>query len=202
MTISELETRLSRVTTAAGWAWLQEAKAEVAASPAAVRVRFPAVGRCVGRQALEAAPPGGVLFAWTADTAGRAVLLEPLGDAADRELEGLYRHGAHREAADHGTPTEHLPITRVLTHTALRNPNPLAIIPAGLVNNLNAGLAWGLLPVLFAAEGLIGLRGAVGVVAALTAAGGLVAARLLSETRRRAPSGGHVNEEELRSLAK
>jgi MFS family permease len=75
------------------------------------------------------------------------------------------RDHADREAAQHGTPTEHLPITRVLTHTALRNPNLLAVNQAGLVNNLNDGLAWGLLPVLFAADGLSVSR--VGFIAAL-----------------------------------
>jgi MFS family permease len=84
-------------------------------------------------------------------------------------LSGLFvretRGHAHREAAEHGTPTEHLPITRVLTHTALRNPNLLAVNQAGLVNNLNDGLAWGLLPVLFAADGLSVSR--VGFIAAL-----------------------------------
>ncbi len=75
------------------------------------------------------------------------------------------RDHAHREAADHDTPLEHLPITRVLTHTALRNPNLLAVNQAGLVNNLNDGLAWGLLPVLFAANGLSVSR--VGFIAAL-----------------------------------
>ncbi|MGH9012133.1 MAG: MFS transporter [Acidimicrobiia bacterium] len=75
------------------------------------------------------------------------------------------RGHAHREAAEHGTPSEHLPITRVLTHTALRNPNLLAVNQAGLVNNLNDGLAWGLLPVLFAADGLS--VGRVGFIAAL-----------------------------------
>ena len=84
-------------------------------------------------------------------------------------LSGLFvretRDHARQEAAEHGTPTEHLPITRVLTHTALRNPNLLAVNQAGLVNNLNDGLAWGLLPVLFAADGLS--VGRVGFIAAL-----------------------------------
>jgi MFS family permease len=64
------------------------------------------------------------------------------------------RGHAHREAADHGTPGEHQTVGRVLTHTALRNTDLLAVNQAGLVNNLNDGLAWGLLPVLFAADGL------------------------------------------------
>jgi MFS family permease len=75
------------------------------------------------------------------------------------------RGHAHHEAAQHGSPSEHLPITRVLTHTALHNRDLLAANQAGLVNNLNDGLAWGLLPVLFAADGLSVSR--VGFIAAL-----------------------------------
>jgi MFS family permease len=75
------------------------------------------------------------------------------------------RGHAHHEAAQHGPAAEHLPITRVLTDTALRNPNLLAVNQAGLVNNLNDGLAWGLLPVLFALDGLT--VGQVGLIAAL-----------------------------------
>jgi len=84
-------------------------------------------------------------------------------------LSGLFVHEtrghAHHEAAQHATPGEHQSVTRVLTHTALRNPNLLAVNQAGLVNNLNDGLAWGLLPVLFAAHGLSVSR--VGFIAAL-----------------------------------
>ena len=75
------------------------------------------------------------------------------------------RGHAHHEAAQHGPAAEHLPITRVLTHTALRNPNLLAVNQAGLVNNLNDGLAWGLLPILFALDDLT--VGQVGLIAAL-----------------------------------
>jgi MFS family permease len=72
---------------------------------------------------------------------------------------------AHQEAAQHGSLSEHLPIARVLTDTAIRNRDLLAVNQAGLVNNLNDGLAWGLLPVLFAADGLSVSR--VGFIAAL-----------------------------------
>ena len=75
------------------------------------------------------------------------------------------RGHAHHEAGQQGPPAEHLPITRVLTQTALRNSNLLAVNQAGLVNNLNDGLAWGLLPILLAAGGLT--VGQVGVIAAL-----------------------------------
>jgi MFS family permease len=47
------------------------------------------------------------------------------------------------------------PSTReILVHTSLREPALSACSQAGLVNNLNDGLAWGLLPLLFAAGGL------------------------------------------------
>lgn len=75
------------------------------------------------------------------------------------------RDHARREAADHATPGEHLTVRRVLTHTSLRNRDLLAVNQAGLVNNLNDGLAWGLLPVLFAVDGLS--VGDVGLIAAL-----------------------------------
>jgi MFS family permease len=64
------------------------------------------------------------------------------------------RGHALKEAADHGTAGETLSVRRVLTHTALADRNLLAVNQAGLVNNLNDGLAWGLLPILFAADGL------------------------------------------------
>jgi MFS family permease len=75
------------------------------------------------------------------------------------------RDHARQEAARHGSPGEHLTVRRVLTHTSLHNRDLLAINQAGLVNNLNDGLAWGLFPVLFAVDGLS--VGDVGIIAAL-----------------------------------
>jgi MFS family permease len=75
------------------------------------------------------------------------------------------RGHARQEAVDHGTPGEHLTVRRVLTHTSLHNRDLLAINQSGLVNNLNDGLAWGLLPVLFAVDGLSVAD--VGLIAAL-----------------------------------
>jgi MFS family permease len=58
------------------------------------------------------------------------------------------------------------PSTReVFVLTSLREPALSACSQAGLVNNLNDGLAWGLLPLLFAGDGLP--VGEVGVLAAL-----------------------------------
>jgi len=53
----------------------------------------------------------------------------------------------------------------VLAHISLREPALSSACQAGLVNNLNDGLAWGLFPVLFAASGLSLAR--IGVLTAL-----------------------------------
>jgi MFS family permease len=53
----------------------------------------------------------------------------------------------------------------VFTQTSLREPALSAASQAGLVNNLNDGLAWGLFPILFAAAGLSVAR--IGILAAL-----------------------------------
>jgi MFS family permease len=78
------------------------------------------------------------------------------------------RTHARLEAAAH-QGTEHLegPLStrRVFALTSLREPALSAASQAGLVNNLNDGLAWGLLPVYFAAGGLT--VGEIGVLAAL-----------------------------------
>jgi MFS family permease len=53
----------------------------------------------------------------------------------------------------------------VFAHTTYREPALSAVSQAGLVNNLNDGLAWGLFPVLFADHGLS--VGRIGLLAAL-----------------------------------
>lgn len=53
----------------------------------------------------------------------------------------------------------------VFTQTSLREPALSSASQAGLVNNLNDGLAWGLFPILFAATGMSVTR--IGVLAAL-----------------------------------
>jgi len=94
---------------------------------------------------------------------------------------------AHQEAANHPTESAGLTIGQVLTHTAFTDRNLLAVNQAGLVNNLNDGLAWGLLPVLFAADGLsvadIGLLAAL--YPAVWGAGQLVTGALSDRTGRR-----------------
>ena len=86
-----------------------------------------------------------------------------------RETRG---HG-HLEAAAHaGRPDgrhDHLHAglsdQQVFTSTSFTEPALSAASQAGLVNNLNDGLAWGLFPVLFAAAGLSVAR--IGILAAL-----------------------------------
>jgi MFS family permease len=60
---------------------------------------------------------------------------------------------------------ERLSTRQVLVRTSLREPALSACSQAGLVNNLNDGLAWGLLPLLFVRGGLA--VGRVGLLAAL-----------------------------------
>jgi MFS family permease len=78
------------------------------------------------------------------------------------------RAHARLEAVAHqGTAHLEGPLStrRVFALTSLREPALSAASQAGLVNNLNDGLAWGLLPVYFAAGGLT--VGEIGVLAAL-----------------------------------
>jgi MFS family permease len=80
------------------------------------------------------------------------------------------RDHARLEASSHGpgrAPGEQPAMSgrAVLVHTSLREPAMSAASQAGLVNNLNDGLAWGLLPILFAASAVPVSR--IGVLAAL-----------------------------------
>lgn len=71
--------------------------------------------------------------------------------------------GQRRAAHDDGTSA--LSDRQVLVHTSLREPALSAASQAGMVNNLNDGLAWGLLPIVFAAAGLSVAE--IGVLAAV-----------------------------------
>ncbi|SCG45055.1 Predicted arabinose efflux permease, MFS family [Micromonospora echinaurantiaca] len=77
------------------------------------------------------------------------------------------RGHAHHEAATHQGGAHHGGLTtrQVLKLVSWREPALSSASQAGLVNNLNDGLAWGLFPVLFAAAGLSLPR--IGVLAAL-----------------------------------
>lgn len=76
-----------------------------------------------------------------------------------RETKG---HADH-EATNRGSSDE-LTTGAVFRRVSLSDPTLSAVSQAGLVNNLNDGLAWGLLPVLFIAHGLSVAE--VGVIAA------------------------------------
>ncbi|RBM18633.1 MFS transporter [Prauserella sp. PE36] len=83
------------------------------------------------------------------------------------------REHARVEAAQHTTRADgrhdhlHSELTnkQVFAHTSVREPALSAASQAGMVNNLNDGLAWGLLPILFTAAGLSVAR--IGILAAL-----------------------------------
>jgi MFS family permease len=65
-------------------------------------------------------------------------------------------HGHARHEARLASPASAAPrsFADVLTVTSWRNRSLFAVCQSGLVNNLNDGLAWGLLPLYFAAHGL------------------------------------------------
>ena len=56
----------------------------------------------------------------------------------------LEARGEHRKS----------PLRALVANVSLRNPNMSSACQAGLVNNLNDGMAWALLPIFFAAHGL------------------------------------------------
>ncbi|NUT46001.1 MAG: MFS transporter [Saccharothrix sp.] len=74
------------------------------------------------------------------------------------------REHARLEAAQH-TAADVPGNREIFTRTSLREPALSAASQAGLVNNLNDGLAWGLFPILFATAGLSVAR--IGVLAAV-----------------------------------
>ena len=79
-----------------------------------------------------------------------------------RETHSHVRH----EASTHAGPTGHgLSTKDVFTLTTLREPALSSCSQAGLANNLNDGLAWGVLPIFFAAHGLS--IATIGVLAAI-----------------------------------
>lgn len=71
---------------------------------------------------------------------------------------------ASEEARLHHEPQTQPPFKEVFIQTSYRNPTLFSVSQAGLVNNLNDGMAWGLFPLFFAAHGL-----GVGSIAVLVA---------------------------------
>jgi MFS family permease len=80
-----------------------------------------------------------------------------------RETRGHARHEAGLR--DETAPAPRLPFGQVFALTSWRDRALAAVSQAGLVNNLNDGVAWGLFPLLFAGAGL-GVE-TVGLLAAL-----------------------------------
>jgi hypothetical protein len=74
-------------------AWFDEALVAVTADPTAIRTRFPAVARKVGRSSIEVGPAGAAGAPWAADDAARALLLAALGRRVVDELDQLYHYG-------------------------------------------------------------------------------------------------------------
>lgn len=125
-------------------AWLDQARSDVAADPAAIRARFPAVSRRVGRGPLDPEADPDDPFAVTVDDDARAHLVQAVGvEGAAAELPGLYRHGDSREkrgalrsldhlAGDDGTlPEELRDVGRTLVADALRT-NDTRLVAAAL----------------------------------------------------------------------
>lgn len=81
-----------------------------------------------------------------------------------RETRGHARLEASQHTARDDRHTQ-LTSREVIGHTSLREPALSAASQAGMVNNLNDGLAWGLFPVLFATAGLSVSR--IGILAAV-----------------------------------
>ena len=83
-----------------------------------------------------------------------------------RETHGHARHESHLLAATApGETAERPSFARILLLGSWREPALFAASQAGMVNNLNDGMAWGLFPLFFAAAGL-GIR-EIGVLAAV-----------------------------------
>ena len=75
-------------------------------------------------------------------------------------------HVSHESALVGAVPSDGVPTPReVFWRTTLVNPNLSSVCQAGLVNNLNDGMVWGLFPLVFAAAGLnlaqVGLLAAI-----------------------------------------
>jgi MFS family permease len=98
------------------------------------------------------------------------------------------QHVRHESASVGGAPAGAQPTPReVFWRTTLHDRNLSSVSQAGLVNNLNDGMAWGLFPLVFAASGM-DLR-AIGVLAAIYPAtwglGQLVTGALSDRTGRK-----------------
>ena len=82
-----------------------------------------------------------------------------------RETHGYAKHEAANHTPKPGAHQEGLTTGQIFTLTSFRDKALSSCAQAGLVNNLNDGLAWGLFPIFFAASGLSVAR--IGILAAL-----------------------------------
>jgi len=108
-------------------AWLQDAAAE----PAKIAIRFPAVGRKVGRGPLDPDADPDDVHAWTIDDAARTYLLQAL-PRPDDEIRELYRYGDAAERRGILRALEHLNVDALdLVEDAIRT-NDTRLIAAAL----------------------------------------------------------------------
>ncbi|GAC1306553.1 MAG: MFS transporter [Acidimicrobiales bacterium] len=82
-----------------------------------------------------------------------------------RETRGHADHESAVHVARHDGDNDPLTTGEVFVRTSFREPALSSCSQAGLVNNLNDGLAWGLFPIVFANAGLA--VGRIGILAAL-----------------------------------
>ena len=64
------------------------------------------------------------------------------------------RHHVRLELASHATAAEPARFWQIFRRTSFRDRNLFAASQAGLVNNLNDGMSWGIFPLFFASYGL------------------------------------------------
>lgn len=77
------------------------------------------------------------------------------------------RHHVAHEACAHNTDANQAPLTQgeIFRRVSLTDRNLSSVSQAGLVNNLNDGMAWGLFPLIFAAAGMTLTQ--IGILAAI-----------------------------------
>jgi MFS family permease len=132
-----------------------------AAGYLAVAVTAAATGYLAVRYGLRPAP---FLLGLSYAALGLGLSLFLVRETRDHARLEASRHAA-RPDGRHDHLHADLTDRQVFAHTSLREPALSATSQAGLVNNLNDGLAWGLFPILFATAGLSVSR--IGVLAAL-----------------------------------
>jgi MFS family permease len=77
------------------------------------------------------------------------------------------RHHVAHEVRTHNGSTNDISLSQaeIFRRTSLTDPNLSSVSQAGLVNNLNDGMAWGLFPLIFAAAGMTLAQ--IGILAAI-----------------------------------